>query len=238
MLKKLFFLLVTLIFVSALYACSNGGDADSKEGEAAGEEDVNAEGFPIVEEELELTFFANKPAQNEGNDWNDILIWNEYRDLTNINVNWNSVSPDALEENRNLALGSGDLPDAFFLAELSNTDLLRYGSQGSFLPLNDLIDEYAPNLKALMENDPTIEKAITFPDGNIYSMPSLIEDDFLSLRLSARPWVNEDWLNELNMDIPETTGEFYEYLQAVKELDPVGNGDTIPYGGTDIAELV
>lgn len=58
-----------------------------------------------------------------------------------------------------------------------------------FLALNDLIDEYAPNLKALMETDPTIEKAITFPDGNIYSMPALIEEDFLSLRLSARPWL-------------------------------------------------
>ncbi|MCT1901404.1 extracellular solute-binding protein [Oceanobacillus sojae] len=239
MLKKLFFLIATLAFVSALYACSNDdGDSDSKEGEAASGDNVNAEGFPIVDDELELTFFANKPAQNEGNDWNDILIWNEYRDLTNVDVNWNLVSPDALEENRNLALGSGDLPDAFFLAQLTNTDLLRYGSQGSFLALNDLIDEYAPNLKELMESDPTIEKAITFPDGNIYSMPALIEEDFLSLRLSARPWINEDWLEELDMDIPETTGEFYEYLKAVKELDPAGNGNTIPYGGTAIIELV
>ncbi len=137
MLKKLFFLIATLVFVSALYACSNddGSDSDGKEGEAASGDNVNAEGFPIVDEELELTFFANKPAQNEGNDWNDILIWNEYRDLTNIDVNWNLVSPDALEENRNLALGSGDLPDAFFLAQLTNTDLLRYGSQGSFFSI-------------------------------------------------------------------------------------------------------
>src|SRR5699024_12477852 len=46
------------------------------------------------------------------------------------------------------------------------------------------------------------------------------------------------WLEELGMDISETTGEFYEYLQAVKELDPVGGGETVPYGGTDIAEMV
>lgn len=237
--KKLLFFLSILVFVSVLSACSSDADdGSSSEGDAAGGNEVNAEGFPIVDEELEISFFANKPAQNEGNDWNDILIWNTYRDLTNIDVNWDLVSPDALEENRNLALGSGDLPDAFFLAQLSNTDLLRYGSQGVFLPLNDLIEEHAPNLTALMESDPTIRKAITFPDGNIYSMPALIEEDFLSLRLSARPWINEEWLEELDMDIPETTGEFYEYLKAVKELDPAGNGETIPYGGTVITELV
>ncbi|MFD1337285.1 ABC transporter substrate-binding protein [Oceanobacillus iheyensis] len=243
--KRLLLILLLIGFVTALSACNNddegggdGGDSGGGDDATAASEDVNESGMPIVDEELELTFFANKPAQNEDNDWNDILIWNEYRDQTNINVNWDLVSPDALEENRNLALGSGDLPDAFFLSQLTSSDLLRYGGQDVFLPLNDLIEQHAPNLTALMEEDPSIRKALTFPDGNIYSMPALIEEDFLSLRLSARPWVNEDWLDELGMEIPETTGEFYEYLKAVKELDPVGGGKTIPYGGTQIQELV
>nr|WP_251047299.1 ABC transporter substrate-binding protein [Oceanobacillus sp. ISL-74] len=235
-------ILLLISFVTALSACNSddeGGEDGGDGGDAtAANEGVNESGMPIVDEELELTFFANKPAQNEDNNWNDILIWNEYRDQTNINVNWDLVSPDALEENRNLALGSGDLPDAFFLSQLTSTDLLRYGGQEVFLPLNDLIEQYAPNLTALMEQDPSIRKAVTFPDGNIYSMPALIEEDFLSLRLSARPWVNEEWLDELGMEIPETTDEFYEYLKAVKELDPVGGGKTIPYGGTQIQELV
>lgn len=222
-----------------LAACggNEGASKDKSESESTGV-NVNTTGMPIVDEQIDMTIFANKPAQNEDNDWNDILIWNHYRDLTNINADWNLHHPDALEEKRNLALGSGELPDAFYLSQLTNADLLKYGGQGTFLPLNDLIDEYAPNLTELMENDPSIRKAITFPDGNIYSMPSLIEEDFLSLRLSARPWINEDWLEELDMDIPETTGEFYEYLKAVKELDPAGDGKTIPYGGTDIIELV
>lgn len=232
--KKGLLVLLLVIISIGLAACSD--EKANKDNTSNGE--VLKTGMPIVKDPVDLTFFANKPAQNEDNDWNDILIWNHYRDLTNVNVKWNSINPDALEEKRNLALGSGELPDAFFLAQLPNTDLLRYGGQGVFLPLNDLIDKYAPNLSALMEKDPSIRKAITFPDGNIYSMPSLIEEDFLSLRLSARPWINEAWLKELNMDIPETTGDFYEYLKAVKELDPVGDGKTIPYGGTQILEMV
>lgn len=234
------FWLVLLLIIAAVFTLSacNSEKADSSKDDKEGASDVNKTGMPIVEESLDLNFFANKPAQNEDNDWNDILVWNHYRDMTNVNVKWDLISPDALEEKRNLALGGGDLPDAFFLSQIPNTDLLRYGQQEVFVPLNDLIADYAPNLSKLMEENPSIKKAITFPDGNIYSMPALIEEDFLSLRLSARPWVNEAWLKELNMDIPETTGEFYEYLKAVKELDPAGNGKTIPYGGTAIQELI
>jgi len=242
--RKNLLLLLTLALMVVLAACS-GGDSEASDADADGDangdseaSNVNESGFPIVDEEIEMEIFANKPAQNEDNDWNDILIWNEYRDMTGIDAKWNLINPDALDEKRNLALGSGDLPDAFFLGGLTNTDLLKYGEQETLLPLNDLIDEYAPNLTELMEEDPSIRKALTFPDGNIYSMPALIEEDFLSLRLSARPWINEDWLEELDMDIPETTDEFYEYLKAVKELDPVGDGKTVPYGGTTIEEMV
>ena len=237
-LKREIFLFVSLLLIFVLAACSDKGAASGSDKDSADSADVNDTDMPIVDDEIDMTIFANKPAQNEDNDWNDILIWNHYRDLTNINADWNLVNPDALDEKRNLALGSGELPDAFFLAQLTNSDLLKYGDQGMFIPLNDLIDEYAPNLTALMDEDPSIRKAITFPDGNIYSMPALIEEDFLSLRLSARPWINEEWLDELDMDIPETTGDFYDYLTAVKELDPVGDGKTVPYGGTDITELV
>src|SRR5699024_4193442 len=95
-----------------------------------------------------------------------------------------------------------------------------------------------PNLTELMEEYPSIRKAITFPDGNIYSMPALIEEDFLSLRLSARPWIKQEWIEELDMDMPETTDEYYEYLKAVKELDPAGNGDKALHGGNVIDEYM
>ena len=214
------------------------GKDDGNEEASADESNVNKTGMPIVDDTIEMEIFTPKPPQHKNNDWNDILIWNTYKDMTNVDVTWDLVDWDAREEKRNLALGTGDLPDAFFGAELPMADVKKYGDQGTFIELNDLIDEYAPNLKKILEENPDIASAITFPDGKIYSMPSIIAPGSLSINLGARPWINQDWLDELGMDMPETTDEFYEYLKAVKELDPAGDGKTIPYGGTQIAEMV
>src|SRR5699024_11116210 len=113
------------------------------------------------------------------------------------------------------------------------SDLTKYGEQGVFLPLNDLIDEYAPNFKKILEEYPVIESSITMPDGNIYSFPLISDPDFASHRIQARPFINKKWLDELGMDIPETTDEFYDYLTAVKE-----DLDETPFGGPYIDTLV
>src|SRR5699024_6408412 len=74
-------------------------------------------------------------------------------------------------------------------------------------------------------------------DGSIYSFPSITEPEFISKRMAAKPYINEKWLKELNMDMPETTDEFYEYLKAVKEQDH-GNNEGTPYSSPDINHLL
>ena len=47
-------------------------------------------------------------------------------------------------------------------------------------------------------------------------------------------WINKEWLVNLGMEIPETTGEFEAVLEAFKTGDPNGNGirDEIPLAGS------
>src|SRR5699024_8483406 len=115
-------------------------------------------------------------------------------------------------------------------------DLFKHGKQGTFIPLNNLIDKYAPHLKDIMEEHPEVENAMTFPDGNIYALPTIIEPESISLRIGSRPWIRQDWLDQLDMDMPETTDDLYDYLQAVKTEDPNGNGenDEVPFGGREL----
>lgn len=219
--KKKFIILAAVPFI-ALAACNKGNNSDVGGSEEA-LNNLNTEGMPIVDDTVELEIFAGKAATT-ADDWNDVLLLNEYEEMTNMDITWNMVPADGLEEKRNLALASGDLPDVFYSANLPVSDVQKYGGQGTFIPLNDLIEEYAPNIKKVLDENPDIRKGITFPDGNIYSIPTVYSPDFSSLLIGAKGWVNGDWLEQLDMDNPETTDEFYEYLKAVKETDLNGNG--------------
>jgi putative aldouronate transport system substrate-binding protein len=238
--KKVLILLTTSVFL-LLAACSND-EASTKDVEIDKEaaENVNKTGMPVVKDSISLNIFTGKSLTNVNADWNDIMIWNKYEEMTNVDVNWTQVPGDSLAEKRNLALAGGELPDVFYAASIPNSDLLKYGGQGTFLPLNDLIDEYAPNFKTILDEHPEIRKAITFPDGNIYSLPILYDPEFTSLLMNATPWVNQKWLDQLGMEMPETTDEFYEYLKAVKETDLNGNGelDEVPFGSYRMSYLV
>src|SRR5699024_9448479 len=197
-LTKTFYAMLIVLFLMS--ACSKSDDASSQgEGPSNKEKDIlNETDMPIVDEEIEVNFFAGQaPATNP--DWNDVLIFNEYRDRSNMNINWQMVPHDSISEKRNLALGGGNLPDAFHSAQIGLSDLTKYGEQGVFLPLNDLIDEYAPNFKKILEEYPVIESSITMPDGNIYSFPLISDPDFASHRIQARPFINKKWLDELEM---------------------------------------
>src|SRR5699024_4431302 len=95
-----------------------------------------------------------------------------------------------------------------------------------------------PNFKKVLEEYPEIEKLITMPDGNIYSFPQLSDPEFLSYRMGAKPFINKEWLDELGMDMPETTEEYYQYLKAVKSNSPSnGEVDEIPFGGPGVDNL-
>ncbi|PAV31155.1 ABC transporter substrate-binding protein [Virgibacillus profundi] len=237
--KLLLFIIIAVMML--LVACSDEDAAGETNEEESKKnlDNVNESGFPIVDEQIKLDFFAGTSATTNASDWNDILIWNTYKEMSNVDVNWNTVTPDALEEKRNLALASGDLPDVFYAAQLPVTDVYKYGEQGVFIPLNDLIEEHAPNLQKLLEEYPDIKKALTFPDGNVYSFPYIFSPEFTSLRVGSMLWINKEWVDTLGMEMPETTEEYYQYLKAVKTEDPNGNGeaDEIPYGGHVIDHL-
>lgn len=227
-------LLAVVLFT--LPACSKKSSQEDEDKAAErGKDNLNETGMPIVEKPMTLNIFT--PELNAGGDFNESLVWTDYADKTNIKTKWKHIANDSLEEKRNLALSHGgdDLPDVFYTADLSTSDILKYGKQGEFVKLNDLIEKYAPNLKKLMKEDPSIKSGISYPDGSIYAMPTLQDPDFLSMAVAARPYINKELLDGVGMDMPETTDEFYQYLKAVKEKYP----DKIPYGsGISLDDLI
>nr|WP_208589718.1 extracellular solute-binding protein [Gracilibacillus suaedae] len=148
-------------------------------------------------------------------------------------TSWDSA---AANERRQISLASGDYPDVYFLIEwvdqFKANDLLRYGKQGVLIPLNDLIAEHAPNLQAVLEEYDEFRKIATTPDGNIYGIPQL--EECFHCTWPNKMWINTDWLETLNLEMPQSHEEFKDVLTAFKEQDPNGNGeaDEIPLSGS------
>ncbi|MFJ7936672.1 extracellular solute-binding protein [Sporosarcina sp. NPDC096371] len=210
---------VTLLLTAGLLGACSKDEAPAEKG--ANADKVNATGMPIVDEKIQVDGFAAKFFSSQ--DWNNLMLWEEYEKMSNVEVNWKTVQIEGLAEKRNLALAAGDYPEFYFASALPKTDLIKYGEQGVFVPLNDYIDKYAPNFKALLDEYPAVKQGVTMADGNIYGFPAIYDPEFEGLR-AGTPWINEEWLNKLGLKAPETTDELYEVLKAFKEKDPNGNG--------------
>ena len=101
------------------------------------------------------------------------------------------------------------------------------------IPLNDLIDQYGPNIKARLAENPQLKTQMTALDGNIYAIPSLDSAGISHGNVGAKLWMNLAWLDKLGLQMPTTTEEFKNVLVAFKTKDPNGNGlaDEIPLTG-------
>lgn len=208
--------------VSALAGC---GRKDSQTG-AAVAVDVKKEGYPVVDTPVHIKAVGyGEPGSGE---WNDYPVFKEISEQTNVFVDFQTISGDGSDEKLNLILASKNLPDAIF-SGLSTEKITSYAKKGIIRPIDDLIENYAPNIKRVLDENPAIRKAITLPDGHIYAVPSVNvdKDPVASTTLN----INKGWLDQLGLDIPKTTDEFVEVLRAFKTMDPNGNGeaDEIPF---------
>ncbi|GGF99165.1 sugar ABC transporter substrate-binding protein [Paenibacillus albidus] len=217
-------LMVAAVF--ALGGCSGGGNAVNQEGQADDAANFNKTGLPIVKNAVTLKMVS--PKSSLAPVYSEMEIFKRLQKSTNVDIDWENIPDTDFAEKKNLLLASGNLPDAFYGAGLSDYELANYGEDGTLIPLEDLIDQYAPNLKALLEKRPDIRSAITAPDGHIYGLPSWEEND-----LGTNPFfhsINKAWLDKLGLSVPQTLDEYTDALLAFKTQDPNGNGkaDEIP----------
>lgn len=133
-------------------------------------------------------------------------------------------STDSLEA-MNLLIAQGNMPD-IVAGHLIKQPVNEYGPQGAFVPLNDLVEEHAPNIKAFWDTHPGLKEAISAFDGNYYYIPYLPDGKY------GRAWfIRQDWLDILGLEQPQNVDELHDVLVAFRDQDPNGNGlkDEIPY---------
>ncbi|MGM0884440.1 MAG: extracellular solute-binding protein [Bacillota bacterium] len=238
--KKKFSVLLAIIMISTLVlsACTknNKPEAVASEPPAAETGENKDEGestavFPL-KEKVTLKAVSPRPPLAPS-DFNTQPLMKEIEQMTNVHVEWDTIVETEYLAKRNLLLASGNLPDFFLGSRFSDTELIKYGKDGTIIPLNDLIENNMPNLKSILDSRPDIKAAITAPDGNIYALPSGEEIGSGQEEIGANPdflYINQDWLDALKLEMPKTMDEYTAVLKAFKTQDPNGNkkADEIP----------
>ena len=173
---------------------------------------------------MSMFLYMSPTAYNE-----DMPIWKEASEKTGIRIKSTVPSTATDEETAYATMLAGDkLPDMI----KTNADKLKtLGDDGALIPLDDLIEEHAPNIKAFFEQCPEAKQSATGNDGKIYFIPGSLS----GLDNAAAPaegfFIRTDWLEKLNLKVPTTIDELHDVLYAFKTQDPNGNGiqDEIPF---------
>ena len=148
-----------------------------------------------------------------------------------IDIEWQIYYSNDFGEQKALLFASDDLPDAFFgSCGLGDSDIVQ--NKEKLLELTDLINEETmPNLMKIFEEDPTMRMACTDRNEQIYSLPKKIP---FRPKLNSQNYINKEWLDNLNLEMPTNYDELKEVLIAFKEQDADGDGDPnneIPISG-------
>ena len=197
--------------------------------DGASTSNFNATGLPIVDEPVTISMAVVRHLQM--NDWNEMGLMQRIEEETNVDIEWIQLVPEEQADKVDLMFASNDLPDAFCGRQgMGREEILTYGPQGVLIPMEDLIDQYAPNIKKILTEYPEVRRLVTTPpNGHIYTLPWMNEYPRRNMRNMF--WINQTWLDNLGLETPVTTDDFYEVMKAFKEDDPNGNGlaDEIPF---------
>ena len=188
---------------------------------------AQAEVPKLTDEPVTFTAIASQAVHSA--DFNTMRFWVELEEQTGVHIDFTMWDASIVNEKLAAMLASGEYPDISFVS-LGDADTYLYGQYGEIVPLNDLLEAYAPNWQAVFEQYPEVKAAITMPDGNIYALP-FIRYDATNYGMRDAMLINKVWLEKLGLEMPTTTDELLEVLRAFKTQDPNGNGeaDEIPF---------
>lgn len=243
--KKLAAATATLMSLALLAGCANSsqpstqGQETSKESESsqtppATEKEsadgvvngINLEGLPIAAEPITLVVGVSARSSAYQGPWEDLDWVKQIQEVSGITLEFRVYNS---AEDKNLMFTSRDYPDISFNVG-TDKQIQDAALGGDIYQLDELIEQYSPNWSSYLAQNDYARKVTTMSDGHIYSLP-IVRDEPSNGNLRDQWLIQKTWLDELNLEAPTTTEEFYNVLKAFKENAGQGSipEDVIPY---------
>ncbi len=233
--KKLFALMLAAVMVLGLFACAPAGgpgndpNNPNNPNSDSVEVDLTPIVFPLAEQQtLRIAIEATEGLDDLNRKLASNVFWQDILAQTNIKVEFKSWNQD----NVAALFQTGDMGDLIINGGSGKDTLfMGFAAQNMLLPIEQYVDskDIMPNAnKYMFDEIPEARAAFTAADGHIYAMGSYTMDR--SNFVEGYMWINKAWLDQANMDVPETFEEFEAALYYFATHDMNGNGkeDEIP----------
>ncbi len=174
--------------------------------------------LPLTDTPVTFTRFFNMDAAKISpttDNFGTIECYKLLEEKTGVHIEFIHPPIGQEKEKFNLMIASDELPDMIHY----NWGSYSGGPQkaiddGIILRLNDLIDQYCPNLKYIIDNNADVKKAISTDSGDIYCFPYLMINQLVNGTYGYQ--LRADWLEELGLAVPESIDDWYNVLNAFK----------------------
>lgn len=140
-------------------------------------------------------------------------------------VDWTAAEGNDYNQKVSLAIASNSLPDG--LVANDQTYLRKAVKSGQLKDISALFDQYASSqVKEITETTGTRAIDSVSFDGGMYALPNIsVDADGVHVM-----FIRQDWLDDLNLEVPTTVSEIEEVAKAFQQAKPAGD-KTIPIAG-------
>ncbi len=140
-------------------------------------------------------------------------------EMAGVEIEWQEITSD-WDQVKATMFASSNIPDLLFTAT-GDSDYVTY--DGLFENLAPMIsEENTPNIWNFFTAHPEAENLCTMMDGSIYALPKY-QRYWPTTGTSL--YINRQWLDRLNLEMPTTWSELEQVLIAFRDQDANGNGD-------------
>lgn len=178
------------------------------------------DGYPIVDDPITLKIGICQRAHE--NDHSQSEIFQKLQDKMGIKLEFVTIPQSNFAETFNLLMTGDDYPDIWYGRGTAGMDLTTYVNSGMLLGLTGLINQYAPNVKKMMDTESYAWQKFEIND-ELYGIPWLYTQ--LEELTEDKWYINQEWLDTLNLEMPTTPMELRTVLEAFRDNDCNGNGD-------------
>lgn len=213
-------------------AASGASDEQTSAGDAS-QETGQADPFGKYEEPVTFTVALSVDPNEvfpEGDSYTDNQYTRYIKEQLNVDIEYLfTASSSDWDTKVNLAITSNQIPDAMVV---SATQFNQMYKAGQLADLTDIYNEYASDaMKAMVNSSDGIAIDNVSYGGRMYGLTSTSDGD------REMTWIRKDWLDKLNLEVPQTMEELEAVARAFVENDVSGKG-TIGIAGPQSGGLL